>query len=120
MRQITQAVGNTVVDPRLLAYAEKLQYEGYLRRQETNDAVRELAKNGTSIRQIVRQTGHSRKLVRDVLRGQRMDVFRTRPIFLDNWLSWLNNRWDNGTRDALALWREMRAEGFVGQSGVVS
>ena len=120
MWQIRQAVGSTVVDPRLLTYAEKLQYEGYLRRQETNDAVRELAKNGTSIRQIVRQTGHSRKLVRDVLRGQRMDVFRTRPSFLDSWLPWLNHRWDNGTRNALALWREMRAEGFVGQSGVVS
>ena len=120
MGQIRQTVGSTVVDPRLLTYAEKLQYEGYLRRQETNDAVRELAKNGTSIRQIVRQTGHSRKLVRDVLRGQRMDVFRTRPRFLNSWLPWLNHRWDNGTRNALALWREMRAEGFVGQSGVVS
>ncbi|PPJ67606.1 transposase, partial [Staphylococcus haemolyticus] len=39
MGQIRQAVGSTVVDPRLLTYAEKLQYEGYLRRQETNDAV---------------------------------------------------------------------------------
>jgi transposase len=69
MRQIRQAVGNNVVDPKLLTYAEKLQYEGYLRRQETNEAIQKLAKSGTSIRQIVRQTGHSRKLVRDVLRG---------------------------------------------------
>jgi transposase len=79
MRQIRQAVGSNVVDPKLLTYAEKLQYEGYLRWQEANQAVRELSKKGTSIRQIVRQTGHSRKLVRDVLRGQRLDVFRTRP-----------------------------------------
>lgn len=69
MRQIRQAVGSNVVDPKLLTYAEKLQYEGYLRRQETNEAIQELAKSGTSIRQIVRQTGHSRKLVRDVLEG---------------------------------------------------
>jgi hypothetical protein len=68
-----------VFDPRLLTYAEKLQYEGYLRRQETNEAVRELSKKGTSIRQIMRQAGHSRKLARDVLRGQRLDVLRTRP-----------------------------------------
>jgi len=44
----------------------------------------------------------------------------TRPNFLDSWLPWLNDRWDNGTRNAWTLWREMRAEGFVGQSGVVS
>lgn len=89
MRQIRQAVGSNVVDPNLLTYAERLQYEGYLRRQETNEGIRELSKKGTSIRQIVRQTGHSRKLVRDVLRGQRLDVFRTRPSSLDSWLPWL-------------------------------
>jgi transposase len=120
MRQIRQAVGSNVVDPKLLTYAEKLQYEGYLRRQETNEAVRELSKKGTSIRQIVRQTGHSRKLVRDVLRGQRLDVFRTRPSSLDSWLPWLNSRWEEGARNASALWREMKTKGFAGQSGVVS
>lgn len=120
MRQIRQAVGSNVVDPKLLTYAERLQYEGYLRRQETNEAIRELSKKGTSIRQIVRQTGHSRKLVRDVLRGQRLDVFRTRPSSLDSWLPWLNSRWEEGARNALALWRQMRAKGFPGQSGVVS
>jgi transposase len=103
MRQIRHAVGSNVVDPKLLTYAEKLQYEGYLRRQETNEAIRELSKKGTSIRQIVRQTGHSRKIVRDVLRGQRLDVFRTRPSSLDSWLPWLNSRWDDGARNALAL-----------------
>ncbi|MBE0704036.1 MAG: ISL3 family transposase [Afipia sp.] len=120
MRQIRQAVGSNVVDPKLLTYAERLQYEGYLRRQETNEAIRELSKKGTSIRQIVRQTGHSRKLVRDVLRGQRLDVFRTRPSSLDSWLPWLNSRWDEGARNALALWREMKVKGFPGRSGVVS
>lgn len=120
MRQIRHALGCNVIDPKLLTCAEKLQYEGYLRRQETNGAIQRLAKAGTSIRQIVRQTGHSRKLVRDVLRGQRLDVFRTRPSFLDPWLPWLNERWDAGARNALALWREMRSEGFTGQSGVVS
>ena len=120
MRHIRQAVGSSVVDPKLLTYAERLQYEGYLRRQETNEAIQALAKTGTPIRQIVRQTGHSRKLVRDVLRGQRLDVFRTKPSSLDSWLPWLNSRWDEGARNALALWREMKAKGFPGQSGVVS
>ena len=100
MRQIRHAVGNNVVDPKLLTCAEKLQYEGYLRRQETNEAIQQLSQNGTSIRQIVRQTGYSRKLVRDVLRGQRLDVFRTRPSSLDAWLPWMNDRWEAGARNA--------------------
>ncbi|HEX5884657.1 MAG TPA: transposase [Pyrinomonadaceae bacterium] len=120
MRQIGQAVGSNVIDSKLLTYAEKLQYEGYLRRQETNEAIRELSKKGTSIRQIVRQTGHSRKLVRDVLRGQRLDVFRTRSSSLIGWLPWLHGGWEEGARNALALWREMKAKGFPGQSGVIS
>ncbi|NLS07253.1 transposase [Rhizobium sp. P32RR-XVIII] len=64
MRQIRRTVGSNIVDPKLLTYAERLQYEGYLRCQETNKVILELSKKGISIRQIVRQTGHSRKLVR--------------------------------------------------------
>ena len=120
MRDIRRAVGCHTIDPQLLTCAEKPQYEGYLRRRETNEAIQELSKKGVSIRQIVKQTGHSRKLVRDVLRGQRLDVFRSRPTSLDSWLPWLHSRWEQGARNALALWREMRAEGFSGQAGVVS
>jgi transposase len=58
--------------------------------------------------------------VRDVLRGQRLDVFRTRPSALDAWLPWMNDRWEAGARNASALWREMRSEGFIGQRGIVS
>ena len=120
MRQIRQAIGSNVIDPELLTYAERLQHEGYLRRQATNEAIQTLAKKGTSIRQIVRQTGHSRKLVRDVLRGQRLDVFRRKPSLLDSWQPWLNSRWDEGARNASALWRDMKAKGFPGQRGIVS
>ena len=103
MRQIRLAVGGRVVDPKLPTCAEKLQYEGYLRRQKTNEAIGQLSKDELSIRQIVRQTGHGRKLVRDVLRGQRLGEFRARPGSLDHWLPWLNERWDDGARNALAL-----------------
>ena len=58
--------------------------------------------------------------MRDVLRRQRFDVFRTRPSSLDSRLPWLNARWDEGAHYALALWREMQVQGFPGQSGVVS
>ncbi len=43
IRQIRKAVGCAIIDPKLLAYAENLQYEGYLRRKETKEAILELA-----------------------------------------------------------------------------
>ena len=46
MRQIRAAIGVTMIDPRLLTAAEYIQYEGYLRREETNAAVLALAKRG--------------------------------------------------------------------------
>jgi Mor family transcriptional regulator len=55
---------------------------GYLRREETNAAILELSKSGMAIKQIARQTGHSRKLVRQVVRGERNDIFRTRQSSL--------------------------------------
>ena len=120
MRQIRKAVGSTIIDPKLLTYAERLQYEGYLRRQETNEAILELAKQSVPIKQIVKRTGYSRKLVRSVLRGQRSDMFRVRQSSLEEWLPWLDSRWEQGARNASALWREMREKGFHGQIGVVS
>ena len=71
MRQIRSAIGATTIDPKLLTAAERLQYEGYLRREEANATILDLSKGGTPIKQIVRQTGHSRKLVRQVVRGER-------------------------------------------------
>lgn len=120
MRQIRKTVGSTIIDPKLFTYAERLQYEGYLRRQETNEAILELSKQGVPIKQIVKRTGHSRKLVCSVLRGQRSDMFRVRQSSLEEWLPWLDGRWDQGARNASALWREMRKKGFRGQIGVVS
>ena len=51
------AIGATIIDPNLLTSAEKLQYESYLRREETNAAIVALAKEGLSIKQIVNRRG---------------------------------------------------------------
>jgi hypothetical protein len=51
--------------------------------EETNVAILALSKSGTPIKQIVRQTDYSRKLVRQAIRGERNDVFRTRQSSLD-------------------------------------
>src|SRR5690606_33551097 len=92
IRQIRKAVGSTIIDPKLLTYAERLQYEGYLRRQETNEAILKLAKHSVPIEQIVKRAGYSRKLVRSVLRGQPSDLFRVRESSLEECLPWLDSR----------------------------
>jgi transposase len=120
MRQIRSVIGATTIDPKLLTAAERIQYEGYLRREETNAAILALSKNGTPIKQIVRQTGHSRKLVRQVVRGEHEDIFRTRQSSLDGHLPWLDDQWAAGCRNGAELWRRLTARGFRGSLRVVS
>ncbi|MFN0193274.1 MAG: ISL3 family transposase [Aestuariivirga sp.] len=119
MRSIRSAIGATVINPELLTRAERLQYEGFLRREETNTAILALSKDGTPIRQIVRRTGHSRKLVRQVVRGERTDVFRTRLCSIDTHLPFLDAQWVSGCRNGAELWRRLRDHGFRGSPRVV-
>ena len=119
MRQIRGAIGATTINPKLLTAAERLRYEGYLRREETNAVILALSKTGMPIKQIVRQTGHSRKLVRQVIQGERNDVFRTRQSSLDLHLPWLDDQWASGCRNGAELWRRLKARGFRGSLRVV-
>jgi transposase len=119
MRQVRSVIGATTIDPKLLTAAERIQYEGFLRREETNAAILALSKSGIPIKQIVRQTGHSRKLVRQVIRGERNDIFRTRESSLDVHLPWLDDQWAAGCRNGAELWRRLTAHGFRGSLRVV-
>jgi len=120
MRQIRAAIGATVINPALLTAAERLQYDGYLRREETGAAILMQANAGLAIKEIVRRTGHSRGYVRAVLRGQRTEVFRSRESSLDPWLPWLDAQWASGRRNGAELWRGLRDEGFRGSLRVVT
>ena len=120
MRPIRTAIGATTINPGLLTAAERIQYEGYLRREEANAAILGLAKDGVSIKEIVRRTGHSRGLVRNVLRGQRSDVFRARESSLEQHLQWLDAQWVAGHRNGAELWRRLKNQGFRGSLRVVS
>ncbi len=119
MRPIRTAIGATAVNPALLTAAERLLYEGYLRREETNATILAMAAKGASIKDIRRKTGYSRKLIRCVLRGQRPDVFRSRQSSLEPWLPWLDEQWAAGRRNGSALWRDLRQQGFRGCLRVV-
>ncbi len=47
MHLIRAAIGTTTINPELLTCAEKLQYQGYLRRQETSAAIMALLRGGS-------------------------------------------------------------------------
>ncbi|MDB5524274.1 MAG: Mobile element protein [Rhizobium sp.] len=111
MRQIRTAIGAATINPAPLTAAERIQYEGYLRREDTNAAILDLAKSGAAIKEIVRQTRYSRGLVRRVLRGQRSDVFRVRENSLDLHLPWLDAQWAAGHRNGTELWRQLKSQG---------
>lgn len=68
----------------------------------------------------MRRTGHSRGLVRKVLRGQRSDIFRVRESSLELYLPWLDAQWAEGCRNGAALWRRLKQQGFRGCLRVVT
>ena len=120
MRQIRTAIGAATINPELLTAAERLQYDGYLRREEENAVILRLAEEHAPIKEIVRRTGYSRGLVRKILRGQRGDIFRIRESSLELYLPWLDEQWMAGQRNGSALWRRLKSQGFRGCLRVVS
>jgi hypothetical protein len=72
------------------------QYESYLRREDINAAILTLAGQGIAIKDIVRRTGHSRNLIRQVIRGERTDVFRIRQGSFGGYLPLLDALWSSG------------------------
>src|SRR5271168_466668 len=93
MQGARAAVGGDVVDPTALSCAELRQHSGWLRREEENTAILALAKQGVALKEIVRRTGKSRRLVRQVVRGGRNDIFRSRLSSLDPFLKQLDEDW---------------------------
>jgi transposase len=120
MRQIRYALGWTFPDPTLLTAAERRQYERHLRRAADHEAIRAISRVGTPIKQIVRRTGRSRKLVRSVVRDADGDVFRPRMSTLTPYLTWLGEAWEDGCRNGAELWRRLHTDGFRGSLRVVT
>ena len=120
MRQIRTAIGATTINAELLTCAERLRYQGYLRRQDAHAAITTLVKDGVPLKEIARRTGHSRNHVRRISRGGGTDVFRTRQSTLDGHLPFLDAQWSGGCYNGAELWRRLKGQGFRGSLRVVT
>ena len=94
------------LDPALLAAAERLQHDCFQRRQQTDFIVCQMAQDGTPIKAMVWANELSRKLVRQIVCGERQNVFRVRESSLTRWLSDLEREWATGFRSS---------RGFIGE-----
>jgi transposase len=120
MRDICRSMSPSTVKPYLLTRAERIQYEGYLRREEVNKAITAMKDEGLSLKEIVRRTGISRGTVRKIARGIQNDVFRVRESSLDAYLPILDALWIEGCHNGAELWRRLQARGFRGSLRVVT
>jgi transposase len=114
---IRQALSRGAINPDLLSVAERLQYDGYMRRREANETIRAMAAAGTPIKEIVRRTGRSRKLVRAVLRHAEDEMFRSRTSSLEPWLPRLEEIWDGGCLRVVTEWATRRRRSELPDSG---
>lgn len=83
--------------------------------------IRFLQKQGHSVREIARLTGHSRNTVRKLLRAKRAPTPspRVRPSKLDTYKPYLTERWTAHALSAVRLLPEIRAQGFTGSTQIV-
>jgi transposase len=109
--------------PRLpLTRLEQGQRDRLAARQARFDRVVALRGRGLTLDGIVATTGLSCSTVKRWLRRASVPTWRKprRACILDPHRDYLERRWREGCRNARALWRELRRQGFVGRPGVVS
>jgi len=97
MTTIRKAIGAGTVDPEALTAAERRQHTGWLRREAENTEILTLSKRGVAIKEIMRRTDKSRRLVRQVVRDGRADIFRSRMSSLDPFRTQLEAAWTGGS-----------------------
>jgi transposase len=83
--------------------------------------IRFLRRQGHSVREIARLTGHSRNTVRKLLRASRtpVSVPRARPSMVDPFKPYLRERWQTHRLSAVRLLEEIRPMGFTGSVKIV-
>ncbi len=86
-------------------------------RRHRYEAIRALHREGVSMRAIGRRLGCSRWLVRRAVTADAVPDWganRRVPSMLDPFEPYLRQRWAEGCRTAMQLWRELRERGYPG------
>jgi transposase len=80
------------------------------------DEIRELHRQGAGIREISRRLHVSREKVRKYLQNDTPPEYRRKKMatILDPYWEHIQDRWANGSRNAMELWLEIREMGYPG------
>ncbi len=92
------------------------------RRLARYQEVREMRRQGATIRRIAEHFQMHRRTVRLYLRAENFPErasTKMRSRSLDRFVPYLKQRWDAGCHNSAELWREIRAQGFRGGSSAV-
>jgi len=103
--------------PRQPTKAQRRRNDGQSDRDARFRHLTDLAREGLSLRAIVRETGLARNTVRRWLRTGAAPAWSRgeRARLTDPYLPYLVGRLREGERNATQLWREIKALGFAGQ-----
>jgi hypothetical protein len=92
------------------------------RRLARYEKVKQLHSQGMSMMVICRALGMSRGAVRRYVHVDSFPEHRRHPpqkSILDSFKPYLAKRWEEGSRTAMQLWRDIREQGYPGASGRV-
>ena len=98
------------------AYVEKARLARRAGRHARYQQVVELREQGTPTKEIAGRLGMGERTVRDWLKGGTFPEAkkrRKRQSPFDAFAPFVLKRWQNGERNGLALWREIRAQGYT-------
>ena len=100
---------------------QRAQEENRERRLARYEAVMEQLRQGTSQREIARSCGLRRQTVRRWISARSFPERRpsSHATTVDQHQGHLEQRWQQGCHNAAQLWRELREQGFTGQSRIV-
>src|SRR4051812_50007614 len=116
-----------VPEPSVLPEAERPMRAAERRSRSAQDRrdarfaeVARLHGQGLSLKAIARTLGLGRQTVRRWLRAGQAPTWRhAGTSILDPYQAYLEERWQAGCHNAAALWRDLKAQGFSRQPGLV-
>jgi len=100
---------------------QRVQERNRERRLARYETVMEQVRQGASQREIARNCGLGRQTVRRWISARSFPERRpsSHSTTVDQHQEYLEQRWQQGCHNAAQLWRELRQQGFAGQSRIV-